>query len=78
MVSRTRGSRSQPFHGFGRWGCYLREDCAATGVPAGTLIGFCGLKHLDELNEVDIGDRFFPEHWGRGMGGSALSGGRQH
>ena len=53
-------------HGFGRWGCYLREDCAATGASAGTLIGFCGLKHLDELNEVDIGYRFFPEHWGRG------------
>ena len=53
-------------HGFGRWGCYLREDCAATGAPAGTLIGFCGLKHLDELGEVDIGYRFFPEHWGRG------------
>lgn len=53
-------------HGFGRWGCSLREDCAATGSPAGTLIGFCGLKYLDDLNEVDIGYRFFPEHWGRG------------
>lgn len=53
-------------YGFGRWGCYLREDCASTGTPAGTLIGFCGLKYLDELDEVDIGYRFLPEHWGRG------------
>lgn len=45
--------------GFGRWGCYLRST--------GSLIGFCGLKHLDDLDEVDIGFRFLPEYWGRGL-----------
>lgn len=45
-------------HGYGRWGCFLRET--------GRLIGFCGLKHLDDLGEVDLGYRFLPEHWGRG------------
>lgn len=45
--------------GYGRWGCVLRET--------GALIGFCGLKSLDDLDEVDIGYRFLPEYWGRGL-----------
>lgn len=53
-------------HGFGRWGCFLRRDDLETGAKAGDMIGFCGLKHLDELGEVDVGYRFFPEHWGKG------------
>lgn len=31
------------------------------------LIGFCGLKYLDDLNAVDVGYRFLPEYWGRGL-----------
>ncbi len=46
-------------HGFGRWGCVLKDT--------GALIGFCGLKYLDELGEVDVGFRFLPEYWGRGL-----------
>ncbi len=54
-------------HGFGRWGCFLREADPATGTPAGTLIGFNGLKYLDDLDAVDVGYRFLPEHWGKGL-----------
>jgi [ribosomal protein S5]-alanine N-acetyltransferase len=46
-------------HGFGRWACVLKET--------GTVIGFAGLKHLDDLGEVDIGYRFLPAYWGRGL-----------
>ena len=46
-------------HGFGRWACILR----ATGQN----IGFCGLKYLVELDEVDLGFRFLPAHWGKGL-----------
>lgn len=46
-------------HGFGRWGCVLKET--------GAIIGFCGLKYLDELGEVDLGYRYLPEYWGRGL-----------
>ena len=53
-------------HGFGRWGCFLRADDPDTRAKAGDMIGFCGLKHLDELGEVDVGYRFLPEHWGKG------------
>ncbi len=45
--------------GYGRWACVLKETRA--------VIGFCGLKHLPELDEVDVGFRFLPEYWGRGI-----------
>jgi RimJ/RimL family protein N-acetyltransferase len=31
------------------------------------VIGFCGLKYLEDLNAVDVGYRFLPEYWGRGL-----------
>lgn len=45
--------------GYGRWGCYLRGEQ--------TLCGFCGLKYLDDLEEVDLGYRFLPRYWGAGL-----------
>lgn len=49
-------------HGFGRWACVLKE-LGEDSPP----IGFCGLKFLDEVDEVDIGYRFLPAYWGRGL-----------
>src|SRR5437764_979803 len=46
-------------YGFGRWACQHKED--------GVLIGFAGLKYLDDLKEVDVGYRFLPAYWGRGL-----------
>lgn len=52
--------------GFGRWGCFLKTSKA--------LIGFCGLKRLPELGgEVDIGYRFLPDYWGRGLATEACA-----
>ena len=45
--------------GYGRWACVLKETQA--------IIGFCGLKYLADLDEVDVGYRFLPQHWGRGL-----------
>ena len=45
--------------GYGRWACVLKET--------GAVIGFCGLKYLPDLNEVDVGFRFLPEYWGQGI-----------
>ncbi|HGY92542.1 MAG TPA: N-acetyltransferase [Planctomycetes bacterium] len=45
--------------GFGRWACVLKSE--------GTVVGFCGLKYLRDLDEVDVGYRFIPEYWGRGL-----------
>ena len=46
-------------HGFGRWACVLKST--------GEVIGFAGLKRLAELGEVDLGYRFLPAYWGRGL-----------
>jgi len=46
-------------YGYGRW--------AAIFKPDNKLIGFAGLKFLEEFNETDIGFRFLPEYWGKGI-----------
>jgi RimJ/RimL family protein N-acetyltransferase len=46
-------------HGYGRWACVEQAT--------GELIGFAGLKFLDELQDVDLGYRFRPAWWGRGL-----------
>ena len=51
--------------GYGRWACVLRDSRA--------VIGFCGLKYLPELDAVDVGFRFLPEHWGRGIATEACA-----
>ena len=45
--------------GFGRFACILK----ATGEH----IGFSGLKYLKEINDVDLGFRFVPSQWGKGL-----------
>jgi RimJ/RimL family protein N-acetyltransferase len=46
-------------HGYGRWAVVLKST--------GEVIGFAGLKYLDDLGEVDIGYRLLPEYWGQGL-----------
>jgi RimJ/RimL family protein N-acetyltransferase len=46
-------------HGFGRWAVVFKPD--------GLIVGFNGLKYLDELQEVDLGYRFRSDYWGRGI-----------
>ena len=48
-------------YGYGRWAVLLKETEAG---PA--WIGWCGLKYIPELNETDIGFRFFRRYWGKG------------
>ncbi|MEB0137670.1 MULTISPECIES: GNAT family N-acetyltransferase [unclassified Undibacterium] len=57
-ILQTRPLRDYQVHGFGRMACIERAS--------GRLIGFCGLKYLDEIQEVDIGYRFLPACWGKG------------
>lgn len=57
-VLRSRPLADYEQHGFGRMACVERAS--------GRLIGFSGLKYLDDLDEVDIGYRFVPEAWGKG------------
>lgn len=57
-------------HGYGRLACVLKST--------GLIIGFAGLKYLDDLNEVDIGYRFLREHWGKGFATEACRPLMQH
>src|ERR1051325_41813 len=59
MVLTTRPIADYQKHGYGRWACVLKSSQE--------VIGFAGLKYLDDLDEVDIGYRFFPEFWGQGL-----------
>ncbi len=45
-------------YGFGRWAVINKTDHE--------FLGWCGLKYTADLNEVDIGFRFFKKHWNRG------------
>ena len=46
-------------YGYGRWAVIYK--------PENKIIGFAGLKYLPEINETDIGYRFLPEYWGKGI-----------
>lgn len=45
-------------YGHGRWAVHTK--------PGLEFIGWCGLKYLPELNEIDLGYRFLKPAWGRG------------
>ncbi|MDF1808506.1 MAG: GNAT family N-acetyltransferase [Phycisphaerales bacterium] len=51
--------------GYGRWACVYKNT--------NTVIGFCGLKYLEELDCVDVGYRFLPEYWGQGLATEACA-----
>jgi len=51
--------RDYEIRGYGRWATVLKAT--------GHVIGFAGLKYLDDLREIDLGYRFFKEHWGQGL-----------
>lgn len=45
-------------YNYGRWAVHLKLD--------DEFIGWCGLKFLEELNEIDLGYRFMKKYWGQG------------
>jgi len=62
IASAREGIRTHPdwpLYGIGRW--------AVIDKISGEVIGFAGLKCLTDLNEVDLGYRFLPQYWGRGL-----------
>ncbi len=42
----------------GRWAVHLKSN--------DEFIGWCGLKFIADDNEIDLGYRFFENHWGKG------------
>lgn len=58
-VLRSRPLADYQKNGFGRWACVDKAS--------GMVIGFAGLKYLDDLREVDIGYRLLPAYWRLGL-----------
>jgi RimJ/RimL family protein N-acetyltransferase len=56
---RLRESPDYRLRGYGRWGVVYK--------PEGRVVGFNGLKFLEELGEVDIGFRLAYDYWGLGI-----------
>ncbi len=46
-------------YGYGRWATFLKNGMH--------FIGWAGLAYLPEFDEIDLGYRFTPEHWGKGF-----------
>ncbi len=49
----------------GRWAMYTKAD--------NEFIGWCGLKHLPEKNEIDLGYRLNKKSWGKGYATEAAT-----
>ena len=52
-------------YGYGRWATFLKSNRQ--------FVGWAGLAYLPEFDEIDLGYRFFPEHWGLGIATEASS-----
>lgn len=50
-------------YGYGRFAVELKE--------AGEVIGFCGIKYIEEIELPEIGYRYLKRYWGRGIGTEA-------
>ena len=46
-------------HGYGRFACVWKAT--------GEVIGFSGVKYVPEFADTELGYRFLPEYWGRGL-----------
>ena len=51
--------REYKLYGYARWAVVEKSNLQ--------VIGFCGLKYIPKLGMPDIGYRFLPEYWGKGL-----------
>ncbi|MDP6685064.1 MAG: GNAT family N-acetyltransferase [Candidatus Marinimicrobia bacterium] len=57
--TKERTFKDYKTHGFGRWAVIVKSTDQFTG--------WAGLKYLPEFDEIDLGYRFLPEFWGKGI-----------
>ena len=46
-------------YGYGRWATILKDEMQ--------FVGWAGLAYLPEFDEIDLGYRFLPDNWGKGI-----------
>ena len=51
--------RDYATYGYGRFACVWKET--------GAVIGFSGVKYVPEIGDTELGYRFLPEFWGKGL-----------
>lgn len=51
--------------GYGRWATFLKDEMK--------FVGWAGLAYLPEFDEIDIGYRFLPQFWGKGIATEACT-----
>ncbi|MBU0914296.1 MAG: GNAT family N-acetyltransferase [Gammaproteobacteria bacterium] len=51
--------RDYQIYGYGRFACVWKDT--------GQVIGFSGIKYLEEIKETELGYRFLPEFWRKGL-----------
>lgn len=52
--------------GYGRWAVIRKSD--------GVFLGWCGLKYHSDMDQVDLGFRFFRKYWNRGYASESAQG----
>lgn len=52
-------------YGYGRWATFLKAD--------NQFVGWAGLAYLPEFDQIDLGYRFMPKFWGKGIATEASS-----
>lgn len=58
IVKRISNYPDYKKYGYGRWTTVLKES--------NEIIGWCGLKYLDDIQDTDLGYRWKPKHWNKG------------
>src|SRR5512140_1368238 len=58
-ILETGALRDYAVHGYGRHAIVWKES--------GAVIGFHGLKLVDEIGETELGYRLLPAYWGKGL-----------
>lgn len=53
-----RNYKDYAMYGYGRWTTVLKAT--------NEILGFCGLKYLEDINETDLGYRWKRKYWNKG------------
>lgn len=62
--------RDYEVYGYGRLACIEKSS--------GQMVGFAGLKYIEDIDEIELGVRFMREYWGKGYATESSLGVLEH